>query len=279
MKNSFKMKTLKTLSNKMKTLKYLYISLLAITAIACKKEDEETAPSNDNDNAGSVNIMVQNAMNDGNNEMSDLLLYKQYTNVNGDFLTFSKFKYYISNLQLINEEGDTIDIEESYHLIEVDSTSASKTISLSNIPSGNYSGAIYSIGIDSEANLDESIVEGDLDPSSDMTWNWQVGYKFFNMEGTYSTDETTDGAFIYHLGKNENYRTLFLDFPKSLVISDDQTSPAMIHIMADINKLFGEVNVIDADVYNTVKVGPADQVADMVENYEQGFFSVHHIDN
>ena len=53
----------------------------------------------------------------------------------------------------------------------------------------------------------------------------------------------------------------------------------MIHIMADINKLFGEINVIDADVYNTVKVGPADQVADMVENYEQGFFSVHHIDN
>lgn len=275
MKNSYRMKNSQTLLIKMKTLKSIILSTLLIAAFACKKETEET-PSNDT--TGSVNIMIDNVMKNSAEDKANLMLQSPYITAGGDTLTFSKFKYFISNLYLINESGDSIEIPQSYHLIESTLESNTKVINLTNIPSGNYTSLVYNIGLDSVANHDETIIEGDLDPNYDMSWNWQVGYKFFNFEGSY-TGDTSSGNFLYHLGKTENIRTLTLDFPRNLVIGNDINSPSMVHIIADINKIFNNVNTIDIDISNRVMVGPADQLTALVENYELGFMMVHHIEN
>ena len=274
MKNSYKTKNLKPHLTKMKNLKDILISGLVLLLISCGNDNNNTNPSNET--VGSVNIMIDNVMKNSSDEKADLLLQAPYINVNGDTLVFSKFKYYISNIKLISAL-DTSIVPESYHLISSSETSPSTVINLRDIPSGTYSEITYSIGIDSIANLDETIIEGDLDPSSDMSWNWQVGYKFFNMEGIYSSDTSTSNPFLFHIGQSSNIRTTTIQLPQELVVTNNSTS--MVHIMANINNFFGKVNVIDLDVSNNVKVGPADVVSKIVENYEDGLMMIHHIEN
>ncbi len=256
------------------------ISLITIASLilfSCKKDDENNVPPiEETSKFGSIKIMVDSRMKSKSEDMADILLDSAYITGNGDTVRFSKFKYFISNLKLINASGDTLAIPESYHLIQASNNEYTTKITLDSVPVDMYEGIIYTLGLDAKANLDETIIEGDLDPNTDMSWNWQVGYKFINIEGTYSGD--TKGNIIFHLGKTENAKTHYLDFPKSLMV-ENTASSSKIHMVSNFNKLFNNVYNIDVEAVNNVKVGPDDQLKKFVQNYKDGLFMIHHIEN
>lgn len=111
---------------------------------------------------------------------------EQYTNASGESFNITLFNYYISNISLKNDKGETVTIpkEESYFLVK-ESDAASKTITLKNIPSGNYTSVSFIIGIDSVKNtVPVEQRTGVLDLANAMYWSWNSGYIFLKMEGT-----------------------------------------------------------------------------------------------
>ena len=172
------------------------------------------------------------------------------------------------------ENGDTTTLENSYHLIESTDTMAMTSIDLE-VPHDTYKYISFGLGVDSRANLDETVIEGDLSPSSNMIWNWNIGYKFINLEGSYSGD--SKGAFVYHLGKNENYQVFDQKFPRTLTINDDME--VMAHFMVNFNQFFNGPNAIDVDATNKVKAMPESDVKNLIENTQNGFIMIHHVEN
>ena len=259
----------------MKFIKIITILSLIFISLSCKKDQDETVVTTEKGN-GTLKLMFQNIMSNQEGESVDLLLGDTiYKTAHGDTLSFSKFKYYISNLKLINQEGDTTLVEDSYHLVESTGMMAMSTFELT-IPEGSYESIVFSLGVDSAANMDETIIEGDLDPTSNMVWNWNVGYKFLLFEGAFNHNSTI-GNFLYHIGLNANYITYSKDLPMTLTIENDQIST--LHVMANFDQFFDGKNTIDIESINNVKVGPTDQVNQLVGNYKEAVFMVHHIEN
>ena len=140
------------------------------------------------------------------------------------------------------------------------------------IETGNYDKLIFSIGVDSVANkgLDQS---NDLDPSNDMSWDWNTGYKFLLLEGRYST-LSKKGGIVYHIGENKNYKTLQFNLVESVKIINEQQSA--IIIKTDILGLF-KPNEVDLDVLNNAQFGA--NVTIIADNYSKSMFSISQIIN
>ena len=259
----------------MKLIIKINLILLIVCTLSCKKDDTEKVTSTNTGN-GTLELMFQNSMSNLEGNSIDLLTEDTvYKTSNGDTLSFSTFKYYISNIKLISQEGDTIEVEDSYHLVKSTEMMAMTTFNLT-IPKGQYEFIIFSLGVDSTANMDETIIKGDLNPSSNMVWNWSIGYKFLLIEGGYNHN-SSNGKFLYHIGLNSNYTTYTKDLPMTLKVEKEKTSS--MHIMANFDKFFGGNHTIDIETVNTVKVGPKEQVSMLIENYQNNLFMVDHIEN
>jgi hypothetical protein len=260
----------------MQITQILTLITLIIISLSCKKDENETVETNTTGTqSGTLKLMFQNTMTMLDGNKGDLVLEDTvYKTGNGDTLSFSKFKYFISNVKLVNDSGDTTIVDESYHLVESTTMMAMSSFDLE-IPEGDYKTIIFSLGVDSKANMDETIIEGDLDPNSNMVWNWKVGYKFLLFEGVFNHTSIND-KFIYHIGQNANYTTYVRTLPKTLQVKKEQMST--LHVMANFDQFFSGTNSIDVKSTNNVTTGPAEEVAKLVENYSAGVFMVHHIE-
>ncbi len=190
------------------------------------------------------------------------------TNSNQSF-TVEDFRYYLSNLSFENTQtGVKYEIPNSYHLIRENGTGIASLI-LENMPLADYDQFNFSWGIDAEKNtsLDQT---GDLDPSNEMAWNWNTGYKFLLLEGRLTP---SNQGLVYHIGSNHNYKNLQVAIPQDAQI-DSRTQSTMV-FKVDILKAFEGVSTIDIAVNNSVMGGPfADNIA---INIAQGFFQLQEI--
>ncbi len=114
--------------------------------------------------------------------------------INQSDYKISKFKFYLSNIRLYND-NNIIDQEiYSYHLIDLLDTSKDKLIIKRN-NNLTYNKIEFDLGIDSATNVSGAL-EGDLDPTNNMYWTWQSGYINLKFEGSID-----DGVIReYHLG-------------------------------------------------------------------------------
>ena len=120
-----------------------------------------------------------------------------YTNAIGQSYSISKFKYYISNIHLRNDDNKEF-ISKEYFLINEDEP-ASKQIVLNDIPDGNYSTISFTLGVDSLHNC-SGIQSGALDPVKGMFWAWNTGYVFMKLEGKAPQSKSPGNIFEYHIG-------------------------------------------------------------------------------
>ncbi len=260
----------------MKVIKLITIATLVFLGFSCKHKVDEVEPETQVENVGTLTLMFENKMKGLDGSMTDLKLNTEFKTANGDTVQFSKFKYYISNVQLTDKDGKITKVANSYHLV---SSTAMMNMSKFDLPlpSGDYETVTFSLGVDKTANHDETIIQGDLDPNNDMVWNWMMGYRFTFFEGKYNLN-SGDNNFLYHIGMDMNYVTYTKDLPKTLKIVTNKKTE--LHLMANFNKFFDGVNTIDVNTINNVKKGPADQVKKLVDNYKQAsLFMIHHIEN
>ncbi len=274
----------------MKTTK-LVLGLFAIATLALSSCKKETKTSDiDPNRKGAIGLHFDNRAGS-----QDLVLNTQtYQNALGQDVNFSMFKYYISNIKLINKDGSTFTYpkDQSYFLVnEADATT--QEIELDNVPEGDYTGVTFTIGVDSlksTAPLAERT--GVLDPAvgaAGMYWMWNSGYIFMKMEGTSPSAplDTASGTrpFYYHIGLFGGYSTPTINNIKEVTVSfgssvasvrQAKTSAPEAHMYVDALKVLNGTTNINIANYPVVMANSYS--ANIANNYKE-MFSLDHVHN
>ena len=95
----------------------------------------------------------------------------QYKNELRQPFTITKFKYYISNIHLHKTDGSLVPVDQ-YFLINEDEPD-SKTITLSDIPTSQFTGIDFIIGVDSLHNC-SGAQSGALDQTRSFCGRWHL---------------------------------------------------------------------------------------------------------
>ncbi len=181
--------------------------------------------------------------------------------------TVSKFKYYLSNFELINSNHQAIPLGEYFLIDEEDP--ASKKIAIKNLPSGVYTGISFLIGVDSLHNC-SGAQSGALDPINGMFWAWHTGYIFFKLEGKSTASKQAGGNFEWHIGGYQEpvncIRKVNLNFKQKKSSSLDID----LDLVADINNLFTNPKVID--LANFSSVTGVEKATTIADQYSQLFY-------
>jgi hypothetical protein len=157
-------------------------------------------------------------------------LDKRFVTLNQDTVDFTRFEYYISNIQLILQDGSIWREQESYHLVRVDQAVGNRfTIQIDSVPARQIAELRFAVGVDSVRNSSGAQV-GALDPLNGMFWTWRTGYIFFKSEGFYYQG-SFKGGLVYHIGTQAAYT------PLQFKTSANQQKEATIRV--DARQLFG----------------------------------------
>ncbi|MEK6479733.1 MbnP family protein [Catalinimonas sp. 4WD22] len=197
-----------------------------------------------------------------------------YTNASGESFVVQDFKYYLSNIKLRNTSTGAFYLEPySYHLVRPVEGEAFQ-IQIDNIPAGAYNEVEFAIGVDNAANTSTDKV-GALDPSNEMAWDWNTGYKFLLMEGQFGeSEDNMNDAFVYHIGGDPNYRVLKFSLSQLglSTLNLENNSTQSLAIEADVAAIFAGPNAVSFAEYPVVMHDPFSQ--SVADNYAAHMFEI-----
>lgn len=194
-----------------------------------------------------ITITILTAQSGPENKMSilfehmikkDLLcLDSSYTNNFGETFIPKNFKYYISDLGVVDHKGHFSKISDNSFLVD-ESEVESKKIEFLVAP-GTYSNIRFVIGVDSLRTV-SGVHEGALDPYHGMFWTWNTGFVSAKLEGFSPASNMPQQMFQYHIGGfrtgQNTIRTIDIPFTDTLVLKSGVNTT--ITITADILKWF-----------------------------------------
>lgn len=195
---------------------------------------------------------------------ADFVLNKDFV-IGSRTYNFSKLRYWVSNVTLVDAKGAEYLVPNSYYLMEevgdlnLSGTIADKltyparkreTIEVEDIPAGEYKSIKFSIGVDAKHNDNLSLADGELtiaNGMSNIAWMWHTSYIFTSVGGTVK-EGATGGDFTAETGLNANYKTVSLDF----------TTPVNFAITKGVVLNLDVTKIIDGiDLIKTPKVNAA----------------------
>ncbi len=179
----------------------ILFSLAACLLFGCAGKSSKNEASPETTLQTTLQIVFDNVV--GNQDL--VLGTTNYSNPLNQTFKVITFNYYVSNLKLQRADGSeyTVPQDSSYFLIR-EEVLASQTVTLRNLPAGEYVGVSFLLGVDSLRNtMDISRRTGVLDPATGAQghyWTWNSGYIFMRLEG--SSPESTGSANLiqYHVG-------------------------------------------------------------------------------
>ncbi|MFD2933325.1 MbnP family protein [Spirosoma flavum] len=206
-----------------------------------------------------------------------------YQNAVGESFVVTKFNYFVSNIRLRKADGSeyVVPQDSSYFLIQEEKP-ASQTITLANVPTGNYTGVTFMIGVDSLRSLaDISKRTGVLDPglNDGMYWEWNSGYIFLKLEGTSAVAPALqNNAFFYHIGgfgggyngkkTINNLRTITIPFKTDVAQVQANAIPS-VRLTANVLSLFNGATKLSIAQNSSVMFDPYS--TNIADNYAQMF--------
>ncbi|MFQ6602020.1 MbnP family protein [Flavobacterium sp. C3NV] len=229
------------------------IVAIAVSLVSCSNDDNNETTSGN----GNITLKFDNAF-----AANDLILNTQgNTTSNNEVLKISLVKYIVSNVTLTKADGTTFTYPKSKsYFIADESTAAGQQFKLTDIPAGDYVKVKFGIGVDEEQWKLGAAGQGDFLAQADdagMLWSWAAGYKFFALEGTFtSATVTTPTPFMIHTGKtgtDYNYTEVTVDLPTKALVRDNIT-PA-VHIITDLSKIIDGKNKIKLSDNNAGGMG------------------------
>ena len=258
-------------------MKNIFWALLALFTIAsCTKEDTTETPT-PTTSTGSMSIKFDPYWGEDN-----LVLGNTYTNAFNEEFTPNVFKYYVSNVSLIAVDGSKTKIENTYFL--VDHSEGAPKWTIDNIPTGEYTGYEFMIGVDSARNV-SGAQEGALDPANQMFWSWNNGYIFYKLEGTSPAVADSSQAVRFHIGGFQapnNARWVHTSFEtddhshlkseKLVTISPDATPSVHYHVQ--LEGLFNQTNSTPLAEKSTVTM-PGEAAGKIADLYSTMFVIDH----
>lgn len=249
----------------MKNLSYIFLSgLIAFVFSACSPKEEPNTPPAD-PAKGSLTFNFNHTF-DG----AVFIPNQRYATSLGDTFNVNDLAYYVSNIKLTKDNNEVYSVPNSYHFIRQTNLfgQTSRLTFKINVPPGNYKSVTMSIGVDSARNFRIDQV-GDLDPNSFMAWDWNIGYKYFLMEGrVFDPDSSSPWGLVYHIGELSNYRTReFMLTPGSIEMAAGSTKS--LNITLEVDKIFSQPNQLDLNTIFNEMGGPRTPL--IADNYINAF--------
>lgn len=223
----------------MKTSTKTKYSLLAIMFVgtmlsSCKKDKDD--PHDDEDHTAPIVLNI--------NPKAGTQTFAFSTNYTDDFGTvyqFTRAEFYVSNMILKDDVGNTVFTPGKYYIIRP--TTAS--YALGTTDAHHFHEMELVIGVDSLTNIsDPTTYTNDLAPQvPSMHWSWSSGYIFVALEGV--ADRTGDGipeaAFQFHIGTHSLRKLLELHVHQDIVHGTTNN----LNLTIDYKKFFTGIDLSD----------------------------------
>lgn len=209
-----------------------------------------------------------------------LELGNAYTNVWGEQYTVSAFKFYLTQIRLINStSGTSYNVNKDEYFLVNFADSASVTLNLKAVPN-TYNRISFLLGVDSIRNV-SGAQTGALDPGKGMFWTWNSGYIMAKLEGSSPESVQPNNKFEYHIGGfsggNSVLKQLSLPFPLAQEVTLQEGRNSEMVISANVNSWFAGPNPIKINV-NAVCMTPGPLSKQIADNYA-GMFTITGIVN
>lgn len=197
----------------------------------------------------------------------DFALNKDFT-VGKQTLRFTKFRYWVTNVVLVNAQGAELVVPDSYFLMEevgeldlsgtineklIYPANKRETITLKGIPAGEYKAVKFAIGVDAKHNDNLSLRAGELSIANGMSsivWMWHSSYIFSSLAGSVSQGSESK-AFKVETGLNANYKTATIDF--AAPVNSSTTKGIVLNV--DVAKMLDGIGLIQNPAIDA-KTGP-----------------------
>lgn len=255
-------------------MKNIFLSGVAVAMlfVSCKKEEitpEPTSPTGTT--TGTVSLKLEHTWA---NDSTAFKLNSYFVHpMNQDSMSFTTYKYYLSNVRLKKADGTFYAVPNSYYLVDL-AKPESATIQLSAVPNADYVGVEYLIGVDSTRNV-SGAQSGALATTNGMFWSWNSGYIMVKAEG--ESPQSTSGSFAFHLGGfsgvnkaiGVNYHAF--NGPTLKVEGDDNG----IHLL--VNTAMTWCNTGSCAAGSTIHM-PGEKAGKMASDFRAGF-KLEHIHN
>ncbi len=247
------------MKNKFIYTAYVTLFALIVSFSSCKKDAM--------DGTGDVEFEIEHGW--GN---AAFALGTNFETSESQTVNLSKFKYLLSNFKLVKDDGTEVSIPESYFLVDA-AVAGSGKIMLTKIPSGDYKGVKYIVGVDSARNT-SGAQTGALATTNDLYWSWTTGYIFMKVEGTSPQNAM---GISYHIGgfsgANAAQREISINFgSERLKVRNGKE--VTIHTKGDVKKIFTSFDVSSASMIHM----PGANAVKLANNYAT-MFSFEHLHN
>jgi len=274
----------------MKIYKFLSLSFFAIilwTVSSCRNNNDDEVQDT---TSGNLQLKFEN----GFNNLGGIVLNQTtQTSSNGQKHQFSTLKFVISNITLIDENGNEFKYNDNnpdkgaFIIDQAEAVAGINYINLNSIPKNNYKKIRIGLGISQSAYLlgqDGQGIFWQKAKTAGMTWSWAAGYIFVKLEGKYGTSATTT-EFMNHCGNMGDtaangtpdlYREVTLDLPTTARVTKDITPS--IHILADLNQYLSGQTALTLDNTNNMAMGSSQHLVNVTNNLTK-MFKVDHVHN
>ena len=228
---------------------FLVLIFFAVVTGSCRKDPDTVPPPAPQPAQPSDIMLTFSPVVAGQGKIARDTVY--YANHLGDKFTVSLFKYYISNITLVSSDNTVFTEPESYHLIS--HFEGNESFVIRGVPKGDYKKIKFMIGVDSARNV-SGAQTGDLDVSNNMFWDWNTGYIFYKLEGSYTALSTNQGDYAFHIGgfsgPHRTIEIIELDIPGAQV--GDGTITTM-KFLSDAGAIFDKPHPMSFDEYFQTK--------------------------
>ncbi|WP_305019233.1 MbnP family protein [Hymenobacter cheonanensis] len=201
-----------------------------------------------------------------------------YTTASGETFTVSTFKYYLSNVKFTKTDGSTYAAPGEYHLVDA-AKASSTSFTISNVPSGDYTGVSFVVGVDSTTTKGDPLaLTGDLNPANNMYWAWSSGHIFLKLEGTATSGSAPNPITCHVGGYRQPYSAIVTASPSlngsTLLVRAGQ-SPKIL-FAADVLKMFDGASPgshVALGSFQEIMM-PGTRAVQIAQNYAAGMFTV-----
>jgi hypothetical protein len=243
---------------------YLLPVLLAALMIASCRKGKDAG----GDPAATHNLTLKFKAMAGTEPME---LGKTYTNAWGEQYTVSAFKFYITQIRLVNTtSGLSQNVNKDEYFLVNFADSASVALNLKAVPN-SYNGIAFLLGVDSIRNV-SGAQTGALDPAKGMFWTWSTGYIMAKLEGSSPVSNQPNNRFEYHIGgfsgANNVLKQVPLIFPYEATLKEGKSSQVVI--TANVNSWFAGPNALKIST-TPVSMTPGPLSKQFADNYATMF--------
>lgn len=239
------------------------LSLLAFTS--CNEDTDPVA----NELEGTTTLTLDARFGE-----ADFELNKSFQATAGDQtlnFQFSRLRYWVSNVTLIDDKGAEYLVPNSYYLMEetgeipvqdgtfgkVYPANKREDIQLEGIPSGNYTAIKFNIGVEPKYNDNLSIRVGELNALNGMasaSWMWFTSYIFTSTAGkmALASDAAQTQNFFWETGSNDMLTEKRVEFAQAIKISSATASSIALNL--DVKEVININGAWDNGVIGATKV-------------------------